>query len=62
MWRCDSRRANYHAAFHEVVKGDNTVVVDGQTLAGYQGRAGLEPGHGLGHTDRLSSGALIGTL
>ena len=54
--------ASYHAAFHDVVKGDNTVVVAGKTLAGLPGGAGLEPGHGLGDTGRLGTGPPTGTV
>ena len=40
--------ASYHAAFHDVVKGDNTVVVAGKTLAGYQAGPGWSPVTGWG--------------
>jgi subtilase family serine protease len=40
--------ASYHAAFHDVVKGDNTVVVAGETLEGYQAEPGWSPVTGWG--------------
>ena len=40
--------ASYHAAFHDVVKGDNTVVVAGKTLQGYQAGPGWSPVTGWG--------------
>jgi subtilase family serine protease len=40
--------ASYHAAFHEVVKGDNAVVVGGETLEGYQAGPGWNPVTGWG--------------
>ena len=43
-----AQSANYHAAFHDVVKGDNTVVVDGKTLAGYPAGPGWSPVTGWG--------------
>ena len=43
-----AQSANYQAAFHDVAKGDNTVVVDGMTLAGYQAGPGWSPVTGWG--------------
>jgi hypothetical protein len=43
-----AQSASYHAAFHDVVKGDNTVVVDGKTLEGYQAGPGWSPVTGWG--------------
>jgi subtilase family serine protease len=43
-----AQSASYHAAFHEVVKGDNTVVADGETLEGYQAGPGWNPVTGWG--------------
>jgi hypothetical protein len=31
--------AHYHTAFHDIVKGDNMVVVTGKTLEGHQAHA-----------------------
>jgi subtilase family serine protease len=43
-----ARSASYHAAFHNVVKGDNTVIVAGETLEGYQAAPGWSPVTGWG--------------
>jgi subtilase family serine protease len=43
-----AQAASYHAAFHDVVKGDNTVVVEGETLEGYQAGPGWSPVTGWG--------------
>ena len=43
-----AQSANYHAAFHDIVKGDNTVVVDGKTLEGYRAAPGWSPVTGWG--------------
>ena len=43
-----AQSASYHAAFHDVVKGDNTVVVAGETLEGYQAGPGWSPVTGWG--------------
>ena len=43
-----AKSANYHGAFHDVVKGDNTVVVAGKTLEGYQEGPGWSPVTGWG--------------
>jgi subtilase family serine protease len=39
---------SYHSAFHDVVKGNNTVVVAGKTLKGYQAGPGWNPVTGWG--------------
>ena len=43
-----AQSASYRAAFHDVVKGDNTVVVAGKTLEGYQAGPGWSPVTGWG--------------
>jgi subtilase family serine protease len=43
-----AKSASYHAAFHDIVMGNNTVVVDGKTLAGYQAGPGWSPVTGWG--------------
>jgi subtilase family serine protease len=43
-----AKSPSYHAAFHDVVKGDNTVLVAGQTLEGYQAGPGWSPVTGWG--------------
>jgi subtilase family serine protease len=43
-----AHRAGYPAAFHDIVKGDNTVVVAGKTLQGYQAGPGWDPVTGWG--------------
>jgi subtilase family serine protease len=43
-----AQSASYHAAFHDIVKGDNTVVVAGKTLEGYQSGPGWSPVTGWG--------------
>ncbi len=40
--------ASYHTAFHDVVTGDNTVMVEGETLQGYQAGPGWSPVTGWG--------------
>jgi subtilase family serine protease len=40
--------ASYHSAFHDVLKGDNTVMVAGETLDGYQAGSGWSPVTGWG--------------
>ena len=40
--------ASYHAALHDVAKGDNTTLVDGKTLEGYQAGHGWDPVTGWG--------------
>ena len=46
-----AQSASYHAAFHDVVKGDNTMVVAGKTFAGYPARPGWSPVTGWGTPD-----------
>ena len=43
-----AQSASYHAACHDVVKGDNTVVVAGETLEDYQPGPGWSPVTGWG--------------
>jgi subtilase family serine protease len=43
-----AQSASYHTAFHDIVKGDNTVVVAGQTLKGYRTGKGWSPVTGWG--------------
>jgi subtilase family serine protease len=43
-----AKSASYHDAFHDVVKGDNTVVVAGKTLKGYKAGPGWSPVTGWG--------------
>jgi subtilase family serine protease len=43
-----AQSAGYHAAFHNVVKGDNTVTVAGKTLEGYHAGPGWSPVTGWG--------------
>jgi len=43
-----AQSASYHTAFHDVLKGDNTVVVSGETLEGYQAGPGWSPVTGWG--------------
>jgi subtilase family serine protease len=43
-----AKSASYHTAFHDIVKGDNTVVVAGKTLEGYQAGPGWSPVTGWG--------------
>ncbi len=48
--------ASYHAAFHDAVKGDNTVVVAGRRWrVTRRGPAGAR--HGMGDTDRIGTGS-----
>ena len=43
-----AQSASYHAAFHDVVTGNNSVVVAGETLEGYQAGPGWSPVTGWG--------------
>jgi len=43
-----AQSTSYHAAFHDIVEGDNTVVVAGETLEGYQAGPGWSPVTGWG--------------
>jgi subtilase family serine protease len=43
-----AQSASYHAAFHDVTKGDNTVVVASEKLDGYQAVPGWSPVTGWG--------------
>jgi subtilase family serine protease len=41
----------YHKAFHDITTGNNTVVVNGHTIAGYQAGPGWDPVTGWGTPD-----------
>jgi subtilase family serine protease len=41
----------YHRAFHDITTGDNTVVVNGDTVTGYQAGPGWDPVTGWGTPD-----------
>ena len=43
--------ASYHKAFHDITKGDNTVMFGQQTIAGYQAIPGWEQDNGWGSPD-----------
>ncbi len=43
-----AQSANYHAAFHDIVKGDNSMVVAGKTVQGYEAGLGWDPVTGWG--------------
>jgi subtilase family serine protease len=43
-----ARGAQYRAAFHDIVKGGNTMTVGGKTLEGYQAGPGWDPVTGWG--------------
>jgi subtilase family serine protease len=43
-----ARGPAYHKAFHDVTTGNNTVVVDGDTITGYQAGPGWDPVTGWG--------------
>jgi subtilase family serine protease len=42
------KSANYHRAFHDVVKGNNTVIFPSKTVVGYQASQGWDPVTGWG--------------
>ena len=41
----------YHKAFHDITTGNNTVVLNGVTITGYQTRPGWDPVTGSGTPD-----------
>ncbi len=43
--------ASYHKAFHDITKGDNTVMFGQQTITGYQATPGWDPVTGWGSPD-----------
>ena len=43
-----ARSAKYHAAFHDITQGDNTMAVDGKTVQGCQAGLGWDPVTGWG--------------
>ena len=46
-----ARGPDYHKAFHDVTTGNNTVVVNGSTITGYQAGPGWDPVTGWGTPD-----------
>ena len=40
--------AEYHSAFHDITSGDNTYVMDGKPVEGYQAGPGWDPVTGWG--------------
>ena len=46
-----ARGPQYHQAFHDITTGNNTVVVNGDTITGYQAGPGWDPVTGWGTPD-----------
>ena len=46
-----ARSAGYHAAFHDITTGDNTVKFPPRTYRGYHAAPGWDPATGLGTPD-----------
>jgi subtilase family serine protease len=46
-----ARGPRYHQAFHDITTGNNTVALNGVTIAGYQARRGWDPVTGWGTPD-----------